>query len=132
MTLFHVHLYREMRVYFPGIEADMPEVAARIAAEKPTADAEFMEDCNGENLAALIDLAGDEEFVQSVTIDFEPELLRKSALGLKAALDYLLEQTVEMDLKHGIALSEGEADARAKALGAIARVSEAQRERRAS
>ena len=31
-------------------------------------------------------------------------------------LDYLLEQTVDMDLKYGIALSEGEQDARAKAL----------------
>jgi hypothetical protein len=40
---------------------------------------------------------------------------------LAAALDYLLEQTVDMDLKHGIALTEGEAEAREQALAALAR-----------
>ena len=40
--------------------------------------------------------------------------------ALLDALSYLLEQTVDMDLKHGIALSEGEEDAREKALAAIA------------
>ena len=44
---------------------------------------------------------------------------------LVTALDYLLEQTVDMDLKHGIALTEGEADARAKALAAIAKATDA-------
>lgn len=38
---------------------------------------------------------------------------------LLEALDYLLEQTVDMDLKYGITLSEGEEDARAKALAVI-------------
>jgi hypothetical protein len=37
------------------------------------------------------------------------------------ALDYLLEQTVDMDLKYGIGLSEGEQEARKKALAAIAK-----------
>ena len=35
------------------------------------------------------------------------------------ALDYLLEQTVDMDLKHGIALTEGEEDARTRALAVL-------------
>jgi hypothetical protein len=39
---------------------------------------------------------------------------------LVEALDYLLEQTVDQDLKYGIGLSEGEEDARAKALAIIA------------
>jgi hypothetical protein len=39
---------------------------------------------------------------------------------LLEALDYLLQQTVDMDLKHGITLSEGEEDARQKALAVIA------------
>jgi hypothetical protein len=39
---------------------------------------------------------------------------------LLEALDYLLAQTVDMDLKYGIGLSEGEEDARAKALAVIA------------
>ena len=42
-----------------------------------------------------------------------PDLLR--------ALDYLLEQTVDMDRKYGIGLSEGEEDARHQALAAIAK-----------
>lgn len=43
-----------------------------------------------------------------------------TAPKLLEALDYLLIQTVDMDLKYGITLSEGEEDARAKALAAIA------------
>jgi hypothetical protein len=44
-----------------------------------------------------------------------------AAPELLEALDYLLEQTVDMDLKYGIGLSEGEEDARAKALAAFAK-----------
>ena len=40
--------------------------------------------------------------------------------ALLSSLTYLLEQTVEMDLAHGIKLTEGETDARRKALAAIA------------
>ncbi len=40
---------------------------------------------------------------------------------LLEALDYLLTQTVDQDLKYGISLSEGEEDARAKALAIIAK-----------
>ena len=90
MTLHHVHIYREMRLYFPGIEASTPEDAARIAVDKATAEAEYTEDCDGENIAALIDVAGDDGFTQSVTIDFEPERLRKAAPRLLAALAAIL------------------------------------------
>lgn len=38
------------------------------------------------------------------------------------ALDYLLAQTVDMDLKHGITLTEGEEEARAKSLAIIAKL----------
>lgn len=44
-----------------------------------------------------------------------------AAPDMLEALDYLLEQTVDMDLKYGIGLSEGEEDARTKALAAIAK-----------
>lgn len=44
-----------------------------------------------------------------------------AAPELLDALDYLLVQTVDMDLKHGIGLTEGEQEARAKALAAIAK-----------
>ncbi len=77
MTLYNVHIYREMRLFFPGIEADTPEEAAHIAADKLTADAEYTDDCDGENLAALVDLVGDDDFEHSVTLDFGHERLRK-------------------------------------------------------
>ena len=44
-----------------------------------------------------------------------------AAPELLEALDYLLEQTVDMDLKYGIGLSEGEQEARKKALAVIAK-----------
>lgn len=47
-------------------------------------------------------------------------LMMKAAPKLLEALDYLLTQTVDMDLKYGITLTEGEEDARARALSAIA------------
>jgi hypothetical protein len=90
MTPYNVHIYREMRLYFPAIEAETPEDAARIAADKPTADAEYTEDCDGENLAALVDLVGDDEFEHSVTIDFDHERLRKAAPGLLEAIPPLI------------------------------------------
>ena len=71
MQTYNVHLYREIRLYYPGIEADTPAEAARIAAEKPTADAEQIEDCEGANLAALVDVVGDDEYEQSVVIDLD-------------------------------------------------------------
>lgn len=45
----------------------------------------------------------------------------KLCVELMQALDYLLQQTVDQDLKHGIALTEGEEDARQRALAIIAR-----------
>ena len=40
---------------------------------------------------------------------------------LLAALHYLLEQTVDADMKYGIELTEGETEAREMALAAIAK-----------
>jgi hypothetical protein len=51
--------------------------------------------------------------------------LMTAAPELLEALAYLLEQTVDMDLKHGIELSEREAEARAKALTALAKARKA-------
>ena len=44
-----------------------------------------------------------------------------AAPELLDALDYLLTETVDQDLKHGITLSEGEECARVKALAVIAK-----------
>lgn len=54
-------------------------------------------------------------------IDHANAHLLAAAPELLAALDYLLEQTVDMDLRYGIGLSEGEEDARHAALAAIAK-----------
>jgi hypothetical protein len=53
-----------------------------------------------------------------------------AAPQLLEALDYLLEQTVDMDLKYGIGLSEGEEAAREKALAAIAKATSQRCDRR--
>jgi hypothetical protein len=93
MTKYNVHLYREMRLYYPGIEAESPTDAAAIVAQKETGDAEKIECCEGENLGALVDLVGDHEFEHSVNIDFEPERLRKAAPTLLGALQSLVDAT---------------------------------------
>jgi aminoglycoside phosphotransferase len=95
MTLYNVHIYREMRLYFPGIEASTPEEAARIAADRLTAEAEYIEDCDGQSMAALVDVAGDGEFTKSVAIDFESEQQRKAVPELLEALTTLAEQADE-------------------------------------
>lgn len=73
MTFYNVHIYREMRLYYPGIEADTPGDAARLAASRHTEDAEDISDCDGETFAALVDVVGDDRFCQTVLIDFESE-----------------------------------------------------------
>jgi len=87
MTIYNVHIYREMRLVYDRIEADSHEAAAAIARDKPTGDAVEIDDCEGETLSALVDVAGDEEYEQSRFIDFEEERLRKAAPKLRAALE---------------------------------------------
>jgi hypothetical protein len=97
MTLYNVHLYREMRLTYGGIEATSHEEAAQIARDRATDDADALEDCDGETFAARVDVAGDEDFRQSRTIEFEPERQRRAAragaresqsvIDLVAALD---------------------------------------------
>lgn len=72
MPTYNVHLYREMRLFFPGIEAESAEQATKLVAEKPTDHAEYTDDCEGETTSALVDLVGDEDFSESVTIDLDP------------------------------------------------------------
>ena len=79
MIIYNVHIYRELRLVFGGIEADSPEAAAAVARDKPTEEADSIDDCEGENLAALVDVAGDEEYEHSRLIDFEPN--RIESLG---------------------------------------------------
>ncbi len=121
MTQYIVHIYREMRLTFADIEADTPEAAAAFARDKATDEADDIEDCNGEDLSALVDQAGDEEYRHSVTIDFEAERHRKAAGKLLAALRLCHEQlSVWVADTETCDLSPEDEDALAKAADAIA------------
>ena len=92
--IYNVHLYREMRLYFPGIEAGSHEQAAEIVAEKPTDQAETIDDCEGTNLAALVDVHGDDEYSQSRIVDLstshnDPGLFTELLAALKDLHDQL-------------------------------------------
>lgn len=90
MTIYNVHLYREMRLRFGGIEAESPEAAAEAVRRLTLEAADVVDECDGADFAALVDVAGDEEFGRSVTVDFEGEGLRKAAPELLAALTLAL------------------------------------------
>ena len=76
MTIYNVHIYREMRLVYEGISAETPEAAAAIARKQPTDDCVEIADCEGETLSAVVDEAGDSAYERSVMIDFENERLR--------------------------------------------------------
>src|SRR5947209_4970481 len=76
MTRYNVHVYREMRLVFEGIEA-----RGRASAEADDIDAS-----DGETFAALVDVVGDEDFRHSQMLDFETERLRRAAPLLLEAL----------------------------------------------
>jgi hypothetical protein len=129
MTIYNVHAFREMRLVFGGIEADSHEAAAAIARDKPTQDADSIDDeCDGETIGALVDVAGDEDYAQSRMIDFEPERQRRAAPKLLGALkafieaDALAEECGEWkweNLDHAFELARG-AIAEAEAAGIAA------------
>jgi hypothetical protein len=98
MIKYNVHLYREMRLAFEGIEAASPAAAAAIARDKPTEEASLIDDCEGMTLSALVDEAGDEEYERSVFIDFEAERLRKAAPKLLAACQMVADRWERGDL----------------------------------
>ncbi len=98
MTTYNVHIYREMRLVFGGIEADTHEAAAAIARDKPTDQADSIDDCDGETIAALVDVAGDEEYRHTRAIDFEPERQRKAASKLLAACRMVVDRWERGDL----------------------------------
>jgi hypothetical protein len=88
MNTYNVHIYRVMRLYFPSITAHIHEEAARIAAEKPTGDAAYTDECDGETVGALVDVVGDEEYRHSRTIHFETD--RTAAPAMLKALEILI------------------------------------------
>ena len=97
MTFYNVHVYREMRLFFPDIEAPTPEEAAAKVAGLGTAEADEITSCDGENFAAPVDVVGDDEYEYSVTIDFEPERLRRAAQDLLEVCETLARRLPELD-----------------------------------
>ena len=59
MDTYNIHIYRELRLYFPGIEAGSPKEAAALVRDLPSREAEQIHDCDGETLSALVDVPGD-------------------------------------------------------------------------
>jgi hypothetical protein len=104
-NLYNVHLYREMRLSFPGIKANSPIEAAESARHLPTEDATSIDECDGDDLGALVDLQGDADYSESVMVDFESERLRKAAPQLLAALQ---EAVAEIEHWHADMLSAEE------------------------
>ena len=92
MPCYDVHLYREMRLLFEGIEADCHEEAAAIADRRSREDADFIDDCHSDDFAALVDFAGDESYEQSRFIAFEAERLRRAAPKLLEAVQDCIRQ----------------------------------------
>jgi hypothetical protein len=117
MTQHIVHIYREMKLTFGGIEAESQEAAAHIARNLATDEADGIDDCDGETLAALVDVIGDDDYHQSRIIDFETERMRKAAPLLLAALEYALEYLKAND--------DGEEDIVARISAASSAIAEA-------
>jgi hypothetical protein len=92
MPIYNVHIYREMRLAFSGVEAESHEAAATIARDRPTDLADAIEDCEGETTGALVDVQGDEEYSLSKLIDFESERTRKAAGRLLAACRMVVQR----------------------------------------
>ena len=88
---YHVHIIREMRLLYGGIVADSHEQAAAIARDKPTDQADSIDDCDGETSYSCVDVQGDEDYEQSRWIDFEPKRERIAARKLLAAVEAFLE-----------------------------------------
>ncbi len=117
LTTFTVHVYREMRLRFDDIEAESPEQAAELARERHFDEAADWSDCEGESLAALVDVHGDEEYAQSRVIDFEPGRLLKTAPKLLSAAEAVIASWEHGDLAAAVR-ELAEAVAQAKGLAA--------------
>jgi hypothetical protein len=85
---YRVHIYREMRLVFDGIEAETPEAAARVAGNKHFDECDDWSDCEGENLSALVDHAPHE----GTWINFEAGRLLDAGSKLIAMLNGLLPE----------------------------------------
>jgi hypothetical protein len=87
MTLYNVRIDREVQLVFESIEAESHEEAAATASDMHPGAADDIESCDGQTFSAQVDVAGGDDSGKSLTIEFEPERLRKAAPKLLAALE---------------------------------------------
>src|ERR1019366_5042748 len=92
---YRVHLYREMRLVFDGIEAETPEAAAHIAGEKHFDDCDDWNDCEGANSAALVDYAPHD----GIMVHFEAGRLLTAGTRLIDMLNRLLRE-IDSEIEH--------------------------------
>jgi hypothetical protein len=95
MSLYTVHIYREMRLRFDEIEADTPEAAADMASKRFLNDADHFDDCDGHTFAALVDEEYDHDYEHSKIIDFAAGRLFDTAPKLLAALTWLIDDLTD-------------------------------------
>jgi hypothetical protein len=93
MPTYTVHIYREMRVKFAGVEAESIAEAAREAAALRTDDG--VDDCDGANLYALVDLEGDEDFEHSENVVFEAGRMLDLGPKMQEVLEALVSRIEE-------------------------------------
>jgi hypothetical protein len=101
MTTYNVHIYREMKLLFLGVEAETPQAAAEAARTLTLNDTVYencLEECEGPTFAALVDVQGDKEYAHTRLIEFEEERLRKAAPALLAACQMVVERWERGDL----------------------------------
>jgi hypothetical protein len=109
-----------MRVKFTGIEAESIDEAARVAADLRTDD--DVDDCDGANLYALVDLEGDEDFEHSKDVTFEAGRMVDTGPTMLRALEELISNIdedvpLECVTRHFRAVLEDARMAAAKAKG---------------
>jgi hypothetical protein len=91
MTIYNVHIYRQMRLVFNGIEAASHEAAAESVRRQQTDHYDDIADCDGETSYACVDVQGDAEYEHSRWIDFQPERQRQAAGALLSTLKAVAE-----------------------------------------
>jgi hypothetical protein len=89
MPKYRVHLYREMRIVFDNIEAHSAQAAAELASERHFDDRDDFSDCEGVNLAALVD---EEGHTDGTLIDFEDGRKLRASESLLSSLKDILSR----------------------------------------
>jgi hypothetical protein len=96
MNSYDIYLHREILITFRDVKAESPEDAAGTACGFATNEIDSVVDCD--NLSARVDVADGDGYHRPVTIDFQPERLRRAAPALLAACRMVVERWERGDL----------------------------------